>query len=438
MDKRSNTSCEDIELSPEDIEYIDKYAWWMEIFSNLCIGVIGVFLNFITTIVLSRSSMRKLFFNRLLICLAVFDNLYLFCEISEVFRAQYYTFTQQHVFARFVYPIRSIFMCASIYMNIALALERYQAITDPVQYRARSTIHMTRRLLTNLIPILVLCVVYYAPKFFDLGVSEVLECKSNRSSTDTSEQSGNINPSSNCTLQYYLTPTAQRTNQHYVLWYFNVSNLLITAFIPVGILIYLITKIYLSLKKFRQRQPSINVDTKLTRSIQRQQCIQRQALMNISLDSTTNYGREKRVDGKKTFILFSIIFVFLFCHSLRFILNMDEFFRLAHFREDPQSHCDGPYFWEQILIPLNQLLLIINPSAHFFIYVFLDQGFQAEISKIFNNFQRVLQTIFIVKQEIEVHTTGAGIVTGTNGTDMNGNAQNIELGVINNNGEHML
>ena len=436
MDERHNSSCKDIKLSPEDIEFIDKYAWWVEIFSNLFVGVIGVFLNFITIIVLSSSTMRKNFFNRLLICLAVFDNLYLFCEISEVFRAQYYTFAQQHAFARFVYPIRSIFMCASIYINIALTLERYQAIAFPVQYRARSATDMTRRLLTNLIPILVVCVVYYTPKFFDLKVSESLECKSNRSTTDTSEEKNNITSATNCTLQYYLTPTAQRTNHHYVLWYLNISNLLITAFIPVGILIYLITKIYLSFKKFLQRQPSRKPSPKLTRRNRRQQFTRRQALIN--LDSTTCYGREKMVDVKKTFILFSIVFVFLFCHSLRFILNIDEFLRRAHFKEDQQSKCDGLYFWEQILIPLNQLLLIINPSAHFFIYVFFDQGFQMEISKLFENFQHVLRRIFIIRSDIHVHTPGISLVNGALETPMSSNAQNIELGQMNNNGEYLL
>ena len=59
-----------------------------------------------------------------------------------------------------------------------------------------------------------------------------------------------------------------------------------------------------------------------------------------------------------------------------------------HFTEDEESNFDAPNLWVQVLIPLNQVLLIINHSAHFFIYVFFDQGFQMETSKLFENFQR--------------------------------------------------
>ena len=62
MDRRNNTSCDGMELSREDIEFIDEYAWWVEIVSSLFVGVIGVFLNLITVIVLASSTMRKNFF----------------------------------------------------------------------------------------------------------------------------------------------------------------------------------------------------------------------------------------------------------------------------------------------------------------------------------------------------------------------------------------
>ena len=454
MDERNKTFCEDIELSPEDIEFIDNYAWWVEIFSKLFIGITGVFLNFITIIVLASSNLRNNFFNRLLICLAIFDNFYLFCEISEVFRVQYYTSAQQLAFVRFVYPVRSIFMYSSIYMNIVLTLERYHAIAFPAQYRGRSTINMTRRLLANIIPVLVVCIAYNSPKFFELEVSEALECKSNSSSTDTSGGNGYTNSSSDCTLQYYLRPTAQRTNHYYVLWYINISNLLITAFIPVGILIYLITKIKLSLKRFLQRQPSIiaqrrslviaqrpasiMASTMSTRHNRNQPAIQRRASINDAIDSTISNWSEKMVDMKKTFILFSIVFVFLFCHSLRFFLNMEEFLRRAHFIESSEPYCDGPHFWVQVLVPLNQLLLIINPSAHFLIYVFFDQGFQVEITKLFENLQRVLRRIFIIRSEIQVYTPRVGTAAGSSRRATIHNSQNIELGVMNNNGVYPL
>ena len=132
------------------------------------------------------------------------------------------------------------------------------------------------------------------------------------------------------------------------------------------------------------------------------------------------------VDVKKTFILFSIVAVFVLCHSLRFILNVDEFLNLTQFIEEQEKGCNNPKFWDQILVPLNQILIIINASAHFFIYVFFDHGFQ-----------HVLKHIFIIKSEIQSHKVTLGTHPGIQRITPPGNnntTEAIELGLIQNNG----
>ena len=280
-------------------------------------------------------------------------------------------------------------------MTIALTLERYQAITSPIEYRARGSYNMTRRLQTYVMPVLFMSLFYYAPKFFDLEVVEDVMCNSNNPSTDVSDSNDETNDPSNCTLEYDITPSTLRTNHHYVLWYINISNLLLTAFIPIGTLVYLNCKIYLSLNNFIQRQPSISGPH----------------------ESTGIRRRQQMVDVKKTFVLFSIVAVFVLCHSLRFILNVDEFLNLTTFIEEKENGCDNPKFWDSVLVPLNQILIIINASAHFFIYVFFDHGFQ-----------HVLQQIFIIKTEIQQHKITIGNNNGNQGTE------NVELHLINNNG----
>ena len=158
----------------------------------------------------------------------------------------------------------------------------------------------------------------------------------------------------NCTLKYYLVPTELRINHHYLLWYLNISNLLITAIMPICILVYLNVRIYKSLDKFLQRRPSNSRLSEPERSL--------------------NFQHQQSVDVKKTFILFSVVVILICCHSLRFILNMDELLRLDVFKK-LQNGCEHPRFWEQLLVPLNQLLLIVNASVHFFIYGFFDKEF---------------------------------------------------------------
>jgi hypothetical protein len=143
--KTTNITCAYPELSSKQEQFIDDYNWWVEVCGNLPVSLAGVILNCITLIVLSTPTMRKNFFNRLLICLAISDNIYLLCEVSEVFRHRYHTYVQQHAFVNIVYPIRSIFMCSSIYMPVALAMERYYAIKSPMKYRNRATICRTKQ-----------------------------------------------------------------------------------------------------------------------------------------------------------------------------------------------------------------------------------------------------------------------------------------------------
>ena len=176
MGNETNVTCEDVELTSEQGIFLKNCAWWIEVCGNLPISIIGVVLNFIAVLVLSTSSMRSNFFNRLLFVLAIFDSLYLVCEISEVFRHRYPTVGLQRAFVNFVYPIRSVFMCSSIFMTIALTIERYQAITNPIEYRARGSSNMMKRLLCYVMPVLIFSILYYIPKYVDLDVDEVLKC----------------------------------------------------------------------------------------------------------------------------------------------------------------------------------------------------------------------------------------------------------------------
>ena len=242
MGNITNETCEDVELSPEQTKFLKSCAWWIETCGNLPVASSGIVLNSIALFILSTPNMRSNFFNRLLFVLAICDNTYLLCEVTEVFRHHHLTFVQQHTFVNVIYPIRSVFMCSSIFMTISLTLERFQAITNPVEYRIRGSGNMMKRLLKYVFPVFATSIFYYTPKFFDLNVDEVLKCL-NSTRTTTIPIREDVDPESteyaNCTIAYPLIPTDLRINHHYVLWYINISNLFLTAIIPVGILLFL-------------------------------------------------------------------------------------------------------------------------------------------------------------------------------------------------------
>ena len=76
-------------------------------------------------------------FNFLLISLLCFDSWYLFGAILDSIRKKYFgevLLTDVHtiLFPYLLYPAMSIFMSASIFMTVAIALERYIAVHYPI------------------------------------------------------------------------------------------------------------------------------------------------------------------------------------------------------------------------------------------------------------------------------------------------------------------
>ena len=332
----------------------------MEMFGYLIVVVMGLTLNALAVLVLCTATMWNNFFNRLLFCLAVFDSLYLLCGLSEWFRNRLQSSIQLYMFVNVVYPVRSVVMCCSIYTTVALTLERYQAITSPVEHRSRGTTAPSRRLFYYIGPVLGFSIVYYLPKFFDLDVDKTIECLSstNVNSTNLSILESDLN---NCTTKYGLVPTELRTKDQYLFWYINISNIVVTCIVPFTLLVYMNCRTLSSLRQFRQRQPSANLNS----SCRNQE------------------SRSRSSDVKKTFILFSIVILFAVCHALRIFLNIDEFLHLEKMMEDRQKGCSGEKYSTLVAVPISEILLLFNSGANFIIYIFFDKGFEQVLKKYF-------------------------------------------------------
>lgn len=81
-------------------------------------------------LVLCRDDMRNSF-NVLLIALICMDSCYLVFAMLEAFRKSFNMMTAAHMllFPYFLYPFLSISMTSSVFMTVAIALERYIAVS---------------------------------------------------------------------------------------------------------------------------------------------------------------------------------------------------------------------------------------------------------------------------------------------------------------------
>ena len=83
---------------------------------------------------------------------------------------------------------------------------------------------------------------------------------------------------------------------------------------------------------------------------------------------------ENGKDNRRTFILFSIVALFVICHSLRVVMNIEEVTNVARDIEGSRQ-CPLRY-WAIIIMPISSLLLQINAGTNFFIYCKFDEKFR--------------------------------------------------------------
>ena len=357
---RQNFTC----VLPNDIteaewSFFDNFSWWLEGFGSIFIGSIGIVLNLISIFVLCGSELAASFFNWLLVCLALFDILFLFNGILEGIRRYFgSTAFHRHIFLKFLFPFRSIVMCCSIYMTVILALERYNAFKRPLSYRKNSLrgsptlktyfLSNWKRVIKYVGPIIIFATFFYVPKWFELRFGEK-NCAINTTDDNYSSQS-------------VVEFTELRNNNQYSLWYLNVANPLVTALVPLIALAYLNVSIYLEFKKYMRRQPSF---AGLATAV---------GIADLNIQRRIR-KREKEL-VQQTTVLFAIVVLFVIFHVLRIILNIEELDSLYHVRRAKDMGCEWLQFWTLIAVPISDSLLQINSSINFFIYCVFNKSFR--------------------------------------------------------------
>ena len=141
------------------------------------ICLIGLFANTVSIPVLKTKDLYQSTFNRLLIVLAIIDNLYLMFAFLECIRSEIKAATgdlHTTLFAYALYPLHNVMLCLSIYMTVILAMERYRAVTKPIDYHTVMVSgRQWQRVFHYVIPVVVFSLVFNMPKFFELETMEV-------------------------------------------------------------------------------------------------------------------------------------------------------------------------------------------------------------------------------------------------------------------------
>lgn len=228
--------------SKADLQLVDEVSFWMEGVSQTIIAILGIIGNIVASIILSRKEMRNAF-NLLLVTMACFDSTYLFGSILESFRKQFNLASNLHIilFPCLLYPFNQIAITASIFMTVAIALERFIAVHYPLNYS--QAMHeanaLTKRIVKYVASVTSLAILFTVTRFFEAKVVYIPI----------------VDKTTNETVDYVpsLEPTDLRTAPIYTT-YFNWSRLIVLGIIPFVMLVYLNVGIYKDIKARKNRR----------------------------------------------------------------------------------------------------------------------------------------------------------------------------------------
>ncbi|KAL1508934.1 hypothetical protein ABEB36_003750 [Hypothenemus hampei] len=284
------------------------------------IGVFGIFGNMISMIILSRPQMRSSI-NYLLIGLARIDTvliitsmlLFGFPGITPYSGALFsYYYKVYPHIAVVVYPLATVAQTASVYLTITVSLERYVAVCHPLRARSLCTYGRAR---IYVIVIVVFSTLYNIPRLWEGKIQ------------------AEWSPRHNTTI-YCPTPSKFREDEYYRTVYIHWLYLICMYLVPFLSLAILNAAIYRQvLKANRERQ-------RLSRLQQRE----------IGLAT----------------MLMCVVAVFFVCNLLAMVINIVETFEIP--TED--------VFDLNMMINLSNLLVTINSSVNFVIYVIFGEKFQ--------------------------------------------------------------
>ncbi|XP_060526784.1 FMRFamide receptor [Cylas formicarius] len=302
---------------------IEKWNFFRFVTNGILLNVIGCFGilgNLISMIILSRPQMRSSI-NYLLIGLARIDTVLIITSILLFGLPGIYPYSK-HLFlyyfrvyphiAPFVYPLATVMQTASVYLTMTVSLERYVAVCHPLRARSLCTYGRAR---TYVIAIVIFSTMYNAPRLWEGEIK--------------SEWSDTFNMTVYCPIQ-----SAFRDNELYQTIYIHWLYLICMYLLPFISLAVLNGAIYRQvLKANRERQ-------RLSRLQQRE----------IGLAT----------------MLMCVVAVFFVCNLLPMVINIVETFKIP--TED--------VFDITMMINLSNLLVTINSSVNFIIYVIFGEKFQ--------------------------------------------------------------
>ena len=300
------------------------------------IGCMGLMGN-LTAIFILRCPQLKSTFHQSLLTLAICDILFLFFILADIIidmKNVIYIYT----FPYFWNPLKNIVMSWETFLTMSIATERFLAVCRPLFYRRHklrtsSFIH----LMTFILPGLVFAFLINIPKFFEV------ELVRDKDKVD-------------------FQVTKLRMNENYIFYYVHWTRLLVTGIVPILYLVITNTIVIIKIKEGRTVSSSLRQST--SQSLRNTDQLLRAPVV---VKSTSTY---------QGLTLSAVVLVYLICNLPRLVLNLVEYHLMSEIYKLDKCGCSLAPWWISPLIRSSHLLLTINSSVNFLIYISCSKRFK--------------------------------------------------------------
>ena len=320
-------------------------------------------MNILFCYVLSRRELNNPF-NSLLIALAVIDSIFLIGLILESFRFPFKLTSNQHtfLFTQFLTPVRHAMLYSSIFLTLAISVERYHAVTRPIRMHLKLK-HKKRAnlkiVVTYVIPVLTFSLMFTIPKFFE-------------TETSYDEKTGD----------YYISATELRTNQDYIIYYIGLARFIVTGIIPFSMILFFNLRTYRTIQSRKKHELTKQGDDQpsKTKLHANNTTAEKSLILRTHLESEET---RKASENKLSMIFFAISLLFLVCHSPRFILGFYKVISRRDWVACQNAGYVGHPIWALILSWTSHILLALNSSLNSAIYCVFSSKYREQARKAF-------------------------------------------------------
>ena len=277
------------------------------------IGIIGIIGNLGAVLHFAHYKRFQHKFYALMLALAVVDILVItsfiwFCSVPEFLDST----KQTHHWSVWLYPVLNTLVTANIFITVAISLDRYLAICQPLRYHAISW-----KLKHILLPIFIFSAIYNIPRYFELEW---------------------MNFSINEVPFMQVWPTKLRRNPTYIEWYTLWAHIIILGVIPMVLLMGLNLMTVKEMTKYKGF------------------CI-----------GGKREDREREIQCNMAQINVVIVIIFIICHSFVQIPTVYELIQRLNNRERVTVWKHKQLI--QTITEISQIMVVFNSSVNFYVYL---------------------------------------------------------------------